>query len=488
MTLPCTLLVSRGGITVRGILSARQRTDCVEIRLAVGDQRLSATPAPDGTYVFVFVSCRRLLWATLSLADSNGCVRWLRGILIWNPDGNPAHAPFNGAFDPTFYLSQLSLQERSLAARDPLGHYLSTGWQLGAAPHRWFDPAWYLRENPALLSTEDEPFSHYLAGGWKCERHPHPGFDNTFYLSRHPELMQGEKSPLHHWNRHRTCADLRTYIPHSSSGPSDFTNASPYRHASPETMRARVAAYRRDRKPGNTVAYFTCLTGNYDTLRLPEHLSPEIDYHVFADQPVPDHGVFKVHLVELSHLADLTRRARHIKTHPHTLLPGYDTVVFGDANVIIRGDLMAHIRRFIESGLPLAFLPHPLRICIYEEAVACVAGNRDTADRIVPQMLAYRKEGFPAGAGLSETNLFACRLRDPATRMFFKAWWAQIDRGSKRDQLSAHYVLWKLGLKIHPLLGDGHNTRNHPDTALIPHGVYDAPAFAHLIGECSGTG
>ena len=37
-----------------------------------------------------------------------------------------------------------------------------------------------------------------------------------------------------------------------------------------------------------------------------------------------------------------------------------------------------------------------------------------------------------------------------------------------------------------PDSGAGANTRNHPSTALIAHGTYDAPAFAHLT-EPQGT-
>ena len=293
--------------------------------------------------------------------------------------------------------------------------------------------------------------------------------------------MLGDKSPLHHWNLRPSPKDVRTYKPHSSPAPSDFTNARPFPHASPESMRERIAAYRRDRKPGNTVAYFTCLTGDYDTLRLPEHLSPEIDYHVFSDRPVPDYGVFYVHVIEQPALTDPTRRARHIKLHPHALLAGYDVTVFSDANVLIRGDLMPHISRFLGSNLPLAFVPHTARNCLYEEAVICVASKRDSTERIVSQMLAYRKEGFPPALGLNESNLMACRPSQPEVKTFFEAWWNELERGSRRDQLSAHYVLWKLGLKTHPFLGAGRNTRNHPDVALVDHGTYDAPAFAHLI-------
>jgi hypothetical protein len=488
----CSLLVSRGEITVRGTLSTEQQAGCVAIILTTGARRQSAAPATDGTYVFSFTSRRRLLWATLSLADARGRTRRLRHLLIWNrpaitvnplPEASATALRFiiSDAFDAAFYLSRLSAEQRHSATLDPLGHYLSTGWKLGLAPHPWFDVNWYLRENPSLLAAGHEPFGHYLSEGWKRERHPHPGFDNTFYLSRHPELMLGKLSPLHRWNMHLSPDDVRAYTPCASPSPSDFPRSRPYPHPAPEEMLARVAAYRRDRRPGNTVAYFTCITGDYDTLRLPEHLSAEIDYHVFTDQPVSGYGVFQVHPVGMLGLSDPTRRARHIKLHPHTLMAGYDVVVFGDANVIIRGDLMPHVRRFRESGSPLAFVPHPARHCLYEEAVICVACERDSAERIVPQMLAYQQEGFPAGAGLSESNLFACRPADPATPAFFEAWWTELERGSRRDQLSAHYVLWKLGLNPHPLLGPGGNTRNHPDVARADHGIYDAPAFAHLI-------
>jgi hypothetical protein len=95
-------------------------------------------------------------------------------------------------------------------------------------------------------------------------------------------------------------------------------------------------------------------------------------------------------------------------------------------------------------------------------------------------MLAYQQEAFPAGQGLIEGNLFALRPNRPAATLFFSAWWEELEKGSRRDQLSANYVIWKQRLPNVALLGPGLNTRNHSSFALLPHGTHDAPAFAGL--------
>ena len=125
-------------------------------------------------------------------------------------------------------------------------------------------------------------------------------------------------------------------------------------------------------------------------------------------------------------------------------------------------------------------MPNPHYDCLYVDAVHCAQTGKDKPEKIVPQILRYQSEGYPAHQGLIEGNLFAARLQDPVAIAFFDGWWEQLSHGSRRDQLSASYVLWKQGLTYFPFLGEGQNTRTHPDVALLPHGTYDAAHFAAL--------
>ena len=471
-----------GFITLRGRVPGRLRSSVNTVILRIGKRRLWTSPDADGGYAFTFASRRRLLWIVTLGADARGRCHVLRRRLVWNRAAprqttvdDRSRSICTGVFDSARYLAAL----RDEALADPLGHYLAVGWRQGFPPHRWFDVAWYLRENPDVAAAGDEPFTHYLKIGWKRDRHPHPGFDNTRYLARHPELLLGDTSPLHHWSRQGVADAVSPVRPHAFTAFSEFSRARPYPVPPTSRLQRLAETYRALRRPGNRVAVFTVIIGDYDTLRLPEHLSPDIDYFLYTDQPLDGRGVFTLRPPPAeADDADPTRIARHIKLHPWRWFPDHDVVIFIDANVIVRGDLASHIRAFRDSGQPLALLPHPARDCLYEEAVICAAGGKDRVGQIVPQLLAYQREGYPLARGLSETNVYACRPADPRTRAFFEAWWGQLRDGSRRDQLSANYVLWKLGIQPYFFLGPNANTRNHPDFALVAHGRHDASAYA----------
>ena len=392
-------------------------------------------------------------------------------------DHTPARHSLSLFFDTSFYLSQLGAISSSTIAQ-PLEHYLRIGWRESRNPHPFFDVRWYLDQNPDVAAANVEPFDHYLSYGWKEGRQPHPRFDGTRYLSHHAALLLSDTIPPGLLDKHSELdVGTSTNLPPTKRWISYYPNTRPYPYLDPRVMAARIAHYRSTRRPPNRIALCTCIMGNYDTLRLPEHLSPDIDYFLFTDRPTDGYGVFQVRVLE--HLgADSTRTSRHIKLHPHHYLADYDMVVWCDANIIVRGDLRTRLDLFAASGLSLAFSPHPLRKCLYQEAVVCVQSGKDRAERIVPQMLGYQCEGYPFNHGLIEANFFACRPQRRETRAFFDAWWDQLTQGSQRDQLSVNYVLWKQGLTHFPLLGEGHNTRTYPGTALLEHGTYDDARFA----------
>lgn len=110
-------------------------------------------------------------------------------------------------FEADFYLAQLvgtqdaaAMSDVQQAAQaDPIGHFLTEGWQLGLSPCRWFDPLGYLAANTAVAQMRINPFLHYLETGIEGEQRPMP-----FYIDRpvaHPELVRlgrSEYGPIRH--------------------------------------------------------------------------------------------------------------------------------------------------------------------------------------------------------------------------------------------------------------------------------------------------
>ncbi len=219
------------------------------------------------------------------------------------------------------------------------------------------------------------------------------------------------------------------------------------------------------------IVVYTVVSGNYDSIKLPERLDDRLDYVLFTDVPVPDTGIYQVKPITYCH-EDATRAARFVKTHPHMLLRDYDIAIWVDASIMILGDLYPMVEGFLASGKAVAAIPHPRRISIYEEVDACVRQGKDDPETMRAQADHYRSGGFVHN-DLLESGLMMFDLRNDRIRTFLDSWWTEIDRFSKRDQLSLNYALVKSGLDPHWLTERPNSLRDHPLFALVPHGAGD---------------
>ncbi|WP_156824336.1 class I SAM-dependent methyltransferase [Thioalkalivibrio sp. ALE20] len=224
------------------------------------------------------------------------------------------------------------------------------------------------------------------------------------------------------------------------------------------------------------VAVYTAISGNYDSLKLPAVLDERIDYIVFTDTALPDTGIWQVRPITYFS-DDATRTARFVKTHPHWLLADYDITIWIDSNVMILGDIWPLVSDFKDSGKAIGAIPHPQRQSIYEEIHECAHRAKDDYSVMECQVQAYRSEGFKHDdlieSNLMMANLGGCRA---SCERFFSTWWSQIDRHSRRDQLSKNYALRLADVEWHRLLKNGESVRNHRDFVLVEHDAGQGPA------------
>ena len=246
----------------------------------------------------------------------------------------------------------------------------------------------------------------------------------------------------------------------------------------PDRLAADIEAYGAARRaqPPRIVVY-TAIAGGYDSLKLPHRLDPRFDYVAFSDRPLPDTGVWQVRPMTWLD-ADPTRSCRFVKARPHVLLCEYEYAIWLDANVMIVGDLYPIFRAFADAGLPVGGIRHPFRETIQEELAAC--RRRDDEAVIHRQVEAYRES--PGSDVLLETNLMMFDLRHSRTAAFLDAWWREIDRHSRRDQLSVGYALAETGAPWHPLMQGRESTRTHPAFACVAHDGGAGPAA--LLPAC----
>lgn len=217
----------------------------------------------------------------------------------------------------------------------------------------------------------------------------------------------------------------------------------------------------------NKIAIFTAVSGGYDSLKPPMFIDERFDYIVFTDHPFKSVGIYDVRPLPYVD-SDNTRSARFVKTNPHNLLPEYDIAVWIDANLLITGDIYPIIESTLNSGKPFGAVRHAVRTSPFEEMEICMKQGRDNAESIKEQQEFYKKQGYDTNQ-LIESNVLVYDLRKNKLNDFLNEWWNQIDRFSKRDQISINYSLDKHKISWHKFAEYPKTPRSLKPFALMEH-------------------
>lgn len=144
--------------------------------------------------------------------------------------------------------------------------------------------------------------------------------------------------------------------------------------------------------------------------------------------------------------ADPTLRAKRYKVFPQVCLPDAACSLWLDGHVRSVGvDPATLAERYLKDADVVAYR-HPERDCAYAEArVVLQMGLDPFPDRVESQMARYRTEGYPPRCGLVAAGILLRRHTD-AVQRHSAAWWAEIESGSRRDQLSFGYACWRVGI------------------------------------------
>ena len=170
------------------------------------------------------------------------------------------------------------------------------------------------------------------------------------------------------------------------------------------------------------------------------------------------------HLPTCSDHDDPVRNAKIHKILAHKFFPNAEYSLWMDGNFEIACDVNRVIRRYL-SGADIAVHAHRERTCIYEEARVCIEQEKDSPDTIRRQVNRYWHEGYPPNAGLAELGIILRRHTRTSGRLN-ECWWAEISRGSRRDQLSFNYVTHKLQVPYRPFRS---HIVNGPLFKCVPH-------------------
>jgi len=196
----------------------------------------------------------------------------------------------------------------------------------------------------------------------------------------------------------------------------------------------------------DSIVVYTAITRGYDSLKEPPRSARDgTAFVAFLDQPAAS-STWQSRAIHRQ-FRDPCRNAKRHKILSHLYFPDalYSLWIDGSVTIRFTDSIQELIGRYLADS-DLVVFQHRTRTCLYQEASVCLQRGLDDPAVILRQVSRYTREGYPSNAGLAECPV-VLRRHSPAVRAFNEAWWEEITRGSKRDQLSFPYLARKMGLR-----------------------------------------
>lgn len=189
----------------------------------------------------------------------------------------------------------------------------------------------------------------------------------------------------------------------------------------------------------STITVYTASTDNRDRLCRPEVIVSGARYVCFSNhlKPVEPWEIIPVPVT----LSDPVRQARWCKIVGWRHFTSTYSI-WMDATYNPRSDpFTLAYRHLLHSDI--AAFPHFERTCIYAEGQQVRADCLDDPAVVTAHLDRLRLDGYPENHGLFDTSILV--RRSSRTLVALSGfWWSVLATGSRRDQLSFNYALWKL--------------------------------------------
>lgn len=199
----------------------------------------------------------------------------------------------------------------------------------------------------------------------------------------------------------------------------------------------------------NHIAFYTCIVGDYDDLMEPLTVRPDCDYYVISDKKPQQKTIFQyIDINEYlpKHITDNTKKNRYCKMNAHKIFPQYKYSVYFDGEMQMDSSIVECIQELPKTRITT--LCNNYWNSSYMEAMRVILMKRDAEDVVVNQMEHYWLEGFPEDFGNVYCTILLREHNHPVCRKLMEDWWDQVDKYSRRDQISFPYVLWKNGFAM----------------------------------------
>jgi len=186
---------------------------------------------------------------------------------------------------------------------------------------------------------------------------------------------------------------------------------------------------------------YTALFGDYDYLIDPREKFEGCDFICFTDQNQLKSDFWEIRLIDKCDLP-LNMMNRKYKILPHLFIKSYERSLYIDPNIAILKNPKDLSDKYL-NHLDFVVPKHFLRNCVYDEAKECIILMKDIKKNIKKQIQRYKEANFPAQFGLSENNILLRNHLKKSISILMESWWLELNKETKRDQLSLPFVMWK---------------------------------------------
>lgn len=196
-------------------------------------------------------------------------------------------------------------------------------------------------------------------------------------------------------------------------------------------------------------AVYSALIGGYEKLTEQE-VAPESDarFICFTDDPTLTSETWEVVLVEPRVRGDSTRSGRALKIIGHPVLDDVDETLWIDNTVALTSPPDGLFDEWLADADVAAPL-HSYRSSVLAEAEVVIDSGLDEFARVYEQLAHYLDQGRVGVDDNPHWTGMLARRRGPEVTRAMQAWWEDVLRYSRRDQLSFMPVMRAQGVRLH---------------------------------------
>lgn len=213
----------------------------------------------------------------------------------------------------------------------------------------------------------------------------------------------------------------------------------------------------------SNLAIYTVITGDYDTIKQPQVITPGAEYFLFTNNhEIKDAGVWRVAYLDedkidgyVPEVADDNvrisniRLSRKVKMLAHKYLPsGYDMSIYLDADMLIKDDFRG-LSNLLNENVLMAAFRHSYCTSVRSEIEDLTRRGVVKPAVVEHQWKRYHEWGFRDDIGVTENGILIRRHNNPKVVELMELWWQEYLQGCLRDQVSLMPCIYKCGFMPH---------------------------------------